>query len=303
VDDATSFAIDYCAANHTRVGKQTLESFIDEHYQSSVFLLLLLVGVFWRELKISFDFLSISPNPELIRGCPLLFFSTSFFFHSHYNKTRALLSSSLKMVSFSSPALNTIVPKSTRAHSLTLPKRFLSLCTPKAARTRAQKGVSVVVVSSTSSPSSEVSTEEEEEKCILWEAAKTSAAMLFVKDGEGKYTACNDALLNRIGFKKEDIIGKNDEDICKKIQNIADTDEEHKRFHAKHSYRGEAITDLPKRWGTNDYLVRSGRIGEGKIFKERYASLVDDKFHEVLVYKTKMSENGTISGIAIPYMG
>ena len=96
---------------------------------------------------------------------------------------------------------------------------------------------------------------------------------------------------------------KNDEDICKKIQNIADTDEEHKRFHAKHSYRGEAITDLPKRWGTNDYLVRSGRIGEGKIFKERYASLVDDKFHEVLVYKTKMSENGTISGIAIPYMG
>jgi len=185
---------------------------------------------------------------------------------------------------------------------LTLPKRFLSLCAPKAARTRTHKGVSVVVVSSTSS-SSEVSTEEEEEKCILWEAAKTSAAMLFVKDGEGKYTACNDALLNRIGFKKEDIIGKNDEDICKKIQNIADTDEEHKRFHAKHSYRGEAITDLPKRWGTNDYLVRSGRIGEGKIFKERYASLVDDKFHEVLVYKTKMSENGTISGIAIPYMG
>ena len=76
--------------------------------------------------------------------------------------------------------------------------------------------------------------------------------MLFVKDGEGKYTACNDALLNRIGFKKEDIIGKNDEDICKKIQNIADTDEEHKRFHAKHSYRGEAITDLPKRWGKHD---------------------------------------------------
>ena len=226
------------------------------------------------------------------------------FFSTHTTtKPRALLSCSLKMVSSSSLALNSIVPHSTRAHSLTLPKRFLSLCTPKAARTRTHKGVSVVVVSSTSSPSSEVSTEEEEEKCILWEAAKTSAAMLFVKDGEGKYTACNDALLNRIGFKKEDIIGKNDEDICKKIQNIADTDEEHKRFHAKHSYRGEAITDLPKRWGTNDYLVRSGRIGEGKIFKERYASLVDDKFHEVLVYKTKMSENGTISGIAIPYMG
>jgi hypothetical protein len=145
------------------------------------------------------------------------------------------------MVSSSSRALNSIVPHSTRAHSLTLPKRFLSLCAPKAARTRTHKGVSVVVVSSTSSPSSEVSTGEEEEKCILWEAAKTSAAMLFVKDGEGKYTACNDALLNRIGFKKEDIIGKNDEDICKKIQNIADTDEEHKRFHAKHSYRGEAI--------------------------------------------------------------
>jgi hypothetical protein len=32
MDDATSFAIDYCAANHTRVRKQTLESFIDEHY-------------------------------------------------------------------------------------------------------------------------------------------------------------------------------------------------------------------------------------------------------------------------------
>ena len=246
--------------------------------------------MFWRELKIGFD--------------PLLVLFYLVFFPTHTTtKPRALLSCSLKMVSSSSLALNTIVPHSTRAHSLTLPKRFLSLCAPKAARTRTHKGVSVVVVSSTSSPSSEVSTEEEEEKCILWEAAKTSAAMLFVKDGEGKYTACNDALLNRIGFKKEDIIGKNDEDICKKIQNIADTDEEHKRFHAKHSYRGEAITDLPKRWGTNDYLVRSGRIGEGKIFKERYASLVDDKFHEVLVYKTKMSENGTISGIAIPYMG
>ena len=126
--------------------------------------------------------------------------------------------------------------------------------------------------------------------------------MLFVKDREGRYSACNDALLNRFGFKKEDIIGKNDEEICKKIHDIACTDEEHKRFHSKHSYRGEAITDLPKRWGTNDSLVRSGRVGEGKIFKERYASLVDDNFHEVVVYKTKMTEDGTISGIAIPYM-
>ena len=137
---------------------------------------------------------------------------------------------------------------------------------------------------------------------ILWDAAKTSAAMMFVKDGDGKYSACNDALLKRLGFDKTDIIGKNDDEVCQHIQHIADTDEEHKRFHAKHSYRGEAITDLPKRWHANDSLVRNGHVGEGKIFKERYASLVDDKFHEVLVYKTKMTEDGTISGVAIPYM-
>ena len=109
-------------------------------------------------------------------------------------------------------------------------------------------------------------------------------------------------MLKRLGFDKTDIIGKNDDEVCQHIQHIADTDEEHKRFHAKHSYRGEAITDLPKRWHANDSLVRNGHVGEGKIFKERYASLVDDKFHEVLVYKTKMTEDGTISGVAIPYM-
>ena len=48
--------------------------------------------------------------------------------------------------------------------------------------------------------------------------------------------------------------------------------------------------------------MRNGHVGEGKIFKERYASLVDDKFHEVLVYKTKMTEDGTIRRVAIPYM-
>ena len=197
-------------------------------------------------------------------------------------------------LSSSPTVLHTGALHPTRAHALTLQKRSLSLRAPNG-KTRTQKGIFDVVVSSTSSF-------HEGEKLILCEAAKTSAAMLFVKDREGRYSACNDALLNRLGFKKEDIIGKNDEEICKKIQDIAETDEEHKRFHSKHSYRGEAITDLPKRWGMNDSLVRSGRVGEGKIFKERYASLVDDKFHEVVVYKTKMTEDGTISGIAIPYM-
>ena len=85
------------------------------------------------------------------------------------------------------------------------------------------------MVSSSSSSSSSIPVTGE---LILWDAAKTSAAMMFVKDGDGKYSACNDALLKRLGFEKTDIIGKNDEEVCKKIQDIADTDEEHKRFHA-----------------------------------------------------------------------
>ena len=196
-----------------------------------------------------------------------------------------------------SSALNAATARSTTKCVPTFAKRAVSLRAPMCGAQK--KYISVVSSSSSSSSSSSIPVTGE---LILWDAAKTSAAMMFVKDGDGKYSACNDALLKRLGFEKTDIIGKNDEEVCKKIQDIADTDEEHKRFHAKHSYRGEAITDLPKRWHANDSLVRNGHVVEGKIFKERYASLVDDKFHEVLVYKTKMTEDGTISGVAIPYM-
>ena len=191
-----------------------------------------------------------------------------------------------------SSALNAATARSTTKCVPTFAKRAVSLRAPT-------RGVQKKYISSSSSSSSSIPVTGE---LILWDAAKTSAAMMFVKDGDGKYSACNDALLKRLGFDKTDIIGKNDDEVCQNIQHIADTDEEHKRFHAKHSYRGEAITDLPKRWRANDSLVRNGHVGEGKIFKERYASLVDDKFHEVLVYKTKMTEDGTISGVAIPYM-
>jgi PAS domain-containing protein len=136
----------------------------------------------------------------------------------------------------------------------------------------------------------------------LGEAVYLSKALVFVKDKDGKYTSCNKSLIERFGSfeNTNEIIGKNDEEICKLLQSRAS---ESDHFDIKHTYKGESISDLPSKWGANDALVREYcAVGEGKIFRERYASLNDGKFHEVLVYKTKISEAGAICAVCIPYM-
>jgi hypothetical protein len=131
----------------------------------------------------------------------------------------------------------------------------------------------------------------DERVSILGEAIIDSGALVFTKSHSGKYTCVDNAFLKAFGFEKsEDVVGLTDDEVIEKILASGKT------FH--HSYRGEAVTDLPRIWKENDDLVQHNN--RTMWFKERalLSGGEDTKLHEFVVMKSPF--DGGVLGVAVP---
>lgn len=115
---------------------------------------------------------------------------------------------------------------------------------------------------------------------------------MFTKNHAGKYTAVNDDFLDAFGLSSsEEIVGLDDDQLVEKLLASGRT------FH--HSYRGEAITDLPAIWRQHDEMA----LQRPMWFKERAILNAGDdtKLHEFVVMKAPLpAELGSgIIGVAV----
>ena len=124
----------------------------------------------------------------------------------------------------------------------------------------------------------------------LGKAVLDSGALIFTKCHSGKFTSVNNNFLEAFGFKRsEDIVGKTDDELIESILASGTT------FH--HSYRGEAITDLPAIWKKHDDEVMA--TARTHWYKERalLSGGDDTKLHEFIVMKSPFADG--VVGVAV----
>ena len=131
---------------------------------------------------------------------------------------------------------------------------------------------------------------EDERVATLGKAVLDSGALIFTKNHAGKYTSVNNNVLDAFGLdSSEQIVGRNDEEL---IASVLDSG---KTFH--HSYRGEAIQDLPAIWRQHDEEVMC--TNRTHWYKERsiLGGGEDGRLHEVVCMKAPFQ--GGIVGVAV----
>ena len=124
----------------------------------------------------------------------------------------------------------------------------------------------------------------------LGKAVLDSGALIFTKCHSGKFTSVNNNFLEAFGLtSSSEIVGKTDEELIESILASGKT------FH--HSYRGEAITDLPAIWKQHDDEVMA--TARTHWYKERalLSGGDDTKLHEFVVMKSPFADG--VVGVAV----
>lgn len=129
---------------------------------------------------------------------------------------------------------------------------------------------------------------------MLGKAAIDCGAVMFVKSHSGRYRCVNDTFLEMFGFANlDEVLGKTDEELIETIL----AKPEHPIFH--HSYRGEAITDLPQIWRENDESVLT--MKRPRWFRERSPFVKDGRLHEFVIMKAPFEDGlvgvGVLDGV------
>lgn len=129
---------------------------------------------------------------------------------------------------------------------------------------------------------------------MLGKAALDCGAIMFVKSHSGRYRCVNDTYLEMFGFScLDEVLGKTDEELIETIL----AKPEHPIFH--HSYRGEAITDLPEIWRENDESVLT--MKRPRWFRERSPFVKDGRLHEFVIMKAPFEDGlvgvGVLDGV------
>jgi len=124
----------------------------------------------------------------------------------------------------------------------------------------------------------------------LGKGVMACGAILFTKTHSGRYRCVNDTFLEMFGFASlDEVLGKTDEELVETLL----AKPEHPIFH--HSYRGEAITDLPSVYRENDESVME--MNQPRWFKERAAFVKDGRLHEFCIMKAPF--DGGIIGVGV----